>query len=337
MTKIIRTICVFGHSAGEKEISLLEQASEALTRAGFTVQTKRICLSQYHSGPDDPALSAKGVLLGLGSVSPTDYPGIEKDFLASSNKFINLDLTSEEIGTTHADILFRIIAARPESTFRFTYGFNLPPGSPYFPSAKFSQPGFSVGLQPTDLSGNCATLPEWLDRMRAAWAEIDRICENIPGYLGIDSSVAPLYEGVGSLVNFISRLGYDFSHSVTTDIYTQITKFIREQNPRPVGLCGLMFPCLEDFELAAEYEKGNFPVERNIFLSLHSGLGIDVYPIGTDEQPERLVEILRLLQTLSGKYQKPLSARFISDGQAKIDDRTDFHNPYLKDVVIRKL
>ena len=78
-----------------------------------------------------------------------------------------------------------------------------------------------------------------------------------------------------------------------------------------------MFPALEDFELSDEYEKGNFTIERNIYLSLHSGLGIDTYPIGIDEKPERILEILKLLQALSNKYKKSLSARFVSDGKAK--------------------
>ena len=47
--------------------------------------------------------------------------------------------------------------------------------------------------------------------------------------------------------------------------------------------------------------------------------------------------ILRLLQGLSRKYGKPLSARFISDGEAKIGEKTDLKNQYLKDVVVRPL
>src|SRR3990172_923395 len=98
-----------------------------------------------------------------------------------------------------------------------------------------------------------------------------------------------------------------------------------------------MLPCLEDFELAEEYENGNFSIERNVFLSLHSGLGIDTYPIGIDEKSQRVADILKLVQGLSNKYQKPLSARFVSDGKAKIGGKTDFGNQYLKDVVINPL
>ena len=98
-----------------------------------------------------------------------------------------------------------------------------------------------------------------------------------------------------------------------------------------------MFPCLEDFELADEYESSNFSIERNIYLSLHSGLGIDNYPIGTDEKPERVLEILKLLQGLSNKYKKALSVRIVSDGKTKIGEKTHFQNQFLKDVIVRKL
>ena len=78
-------------------------------------------------------------------------------------------------------------------------------------------------------------------------------------------------------------------------------------------------------------------MERNIYLSLHSGLGVDTYPVGMDESQERILEILRTLHGLSNKYNKPLSARLVSDGRAKIGERTNFNNPVLKDVVVRPL
>jgi len=108
-------------------------------------------------------------------------------------------------------------------------------------------------------------------------------------------------------------------------------------NIKKVGLCGLMFPCLEDFEFAELYEQDKFSIERNMFLSLHFGLGIDTYPIGIDENPKRVVEILNLVRDFSKKYNKKLSVRFVSDGKAKIGEKTDFKNQYLKNVIIKSL
>jgi hypothetical protein len=66
-------------------------------------------------------------------------------------------------------------------------------------------------------------------------------------------------------------------------------------------------------------------------------LGIDTYPIAVNQNKDRVVEILKLVQQLSGKYKKPLSVRFISDGKAKIGEKTNFKNQYLKDVIIHEL
>lgn len=337
MKKIIRTICLFTDKVTAQDIEKLEKVSQVLEKNNFSIQTKRICLNDYQTQISDKELSDKGILLGLGEQTFEILKENFADFLKSENKAINFDLTNENITTEHADILFKIIENKPDNTFRFTYGFNLPVSSPYFPSAKFGQKGFSVGLQPTDLAVNCKSVAEWLEKMKVVWEEIDLLLKSIDGYLGIDSSIAPLFQDLSSLINFVKRLGLDFSHSTTTDIYTTISKFIKENNPKPVGLCGLMFPCLEDFELAEEYEKGNFNIERNIFLSLHSGLGIDTYPIAVNQNKERVIEILKLVQQLSNKYKKPLSARFVSDGKAKIGEKTDFKNQYLKDVIIREL
>ena len=337
MGKIIRTICLFTDEITAQDIEKLEKISQLLKKNNFSIQTKRICLSDYKTQINDKELLDKGILLGLGEQT---FEGLKEnfaDFLKSENKAINLDLTNENITTEHADILFKIIENKPDNTFRFTYGFNSPISSPYFPSAKFGQKGFAIGLQPTDLSENCKSVAEWLGKMKVVWEEINLLFKPTDGYLGIDSSIAPLFQNSSSLVNFVKRLGLDFSHSATTDTYTIISKFIKENNPKPIGLCGLMFPCLEDFELAEEYEKGNFDIERNIFLSLHSGLGIDTYPIAIDQDKKRVVEILKLVQQLSNKYKKSLSARFVSDGKAKIGEKTNFKNQYLKDVIVREL
>ena len=340
MEKIIRTICVFSDKAGDEELALLDRVASLLVQKNYLIQTKRICLSKYEAEIDDKELNAKGVMLGMGTLTLAEMKKVLPDFLASDNKSVNLDLTNENISLEYVDVLFEIIKHKPANTFNFTFGFNLPGSSPYFPSAKFEKPGFSIGLQSTNLSKDCQTLEQWFDNMKIVWQEIDDILKPIEGYVGIDSSIAPMNEAVedeSSFINFIRRLGYDFSRSATTDIYTRTTKFIKENNPHPIGLCGLMFPCLEDLGLAQEYEQGNFTIERNIFLSLHSGVGIDTYPIAIDEDRNRVVEILKLVQQLSNKYQKPLSARFVSDGKAKIGEMTNLKNQYLKDVVVNKL
>lgn len=335
--EVIRSVCVFTSKPDEKA---LERANELASQAadrGYEVQTKRICSPYENPKKLENRIGDKTILLGVGPLFLREALDALPAFYSAETVSFNTDLTSEPINTEHTQILFDVIKNKPGMTFNFAYVFNNRPSSPYFPSAAYERNGFTIGLQPTDLSEGCTTLDEWLQKVKGSWEKLYETFGSNPDFLGIDSSIASIFNGKGNLLNFIKRLGFSFDQSVTTDTYLKITKFLKEHNPKPVSLCGLMIPCLEDFELAEEYEKGNFSIERNIFLSLHCGLGIDVYPIGVDEDPQRVVQILKLMQGLSNKYQKPLSVRFVSDGKAKIGEKTDFQNQYLKDVFVRKL
>lgn len=334
--KVIRSICYFTDAPADVTVKLADSA-KVLENKGYLIQTKRVCTSVKDI---QKVVSDAGDAdyLSVGALTYEEATVQLPEFYKKDNINFNIDLTNVDIDRRYADILFRIISEKPAATFNFTFVFNNSPSSPFFPSGSYEKNGFSVGLQPTDLSEGCNTLEEWLSAIKACWDEIAELFKNNPDFLGIDSSIAPLSgSSTASFVGFVKRLGYTFEHSVTTDMYVKITKFIKEQNPKLVGLSGLMFPCLEDDELAAEYDKGNFSIERNVYLSLHSGLGIDTYPIGVDESSDRVVEILRLVQALSNKYEKPLSARFVSDGRAKIGDKTDYQNQYLTDCTVRAL
>lgn len=335
--KIVRTVCVFTQNPDESVLQRLDAIVQKLEQNGYIVQTKRIA-STVQSVDGLIELSAKGIeYISAGNATLAEAQQLLPAFYANKALSFNVELAQEEITSDHVQLLQEIIKTDASKTFSFTYTFNNAASSPYFPSARYEKDGFAIGMQPTDLSQGCNTLEEWLEKMKNVWQEIAELFAEEQDFLGIDSSIAPLFKGESSFVNFVKRLGLTFEHSVTTNMYTTVTKFIKEQNPKPVGLCGMMLPCLEDFELADEYEASNFSIERNVYLSLHSGLGIDTYPIGIDEKPERVIEILKLLQSLSNKYSKPLSARFVSDGKAKVGDKSDFQNQYLRDCVIRAL
>jgi hypothetical protein len=336
MKKIVRSICFFTENPTGKIVRELESISKRLGARGFEVQTCRVCVPGAGSKDITWSTSDPELLRGIGVIPFGESEERLPDFLESGVSF-NIDLSEGDITGTHVGLIFDIIRRKPEATFNFAYVFNNLPSSPYFPSARYEQEGFSIGLQSTDLAAGVDSLDGWFANMESVWGELVKLFGDDDRFLGIDSSIAPAFSGDGSLVHFVRRLGMGFDESVLSDSYLRMTRFIRERNPKPIGLSGLMLPCLEDFELAKEYERGNFSIERNIFLSLHCGLGVDTYPIGMDESPARILGILRLVQGLSNKYRKPLSIRFVSDGQAKIGERTDFRNEYLKDVVVRAL
>ena len=333
--KIIRSICLFRNQFESKDLERIEQICQRALSNGFQIQTRRICSPELNFPKFEQSVNNGSMLLNAGTLNFQQTLECLNNFYQTKNINFNLDLTKEKIGSEHLNVLLEIIKNKPGHTFKFAYTFNNPDSSPYFPSAKYKKDGFSIGLQPTDLAEGCNTLDEWLQNMKVVWNEIFELYKDEPDFLGLDTSIAPIFKGSGSMIDFIRKIKGDFSRSATTDIYMQITKFIKEENPKLTGLSGIMFPALEDFLLAEEYEAGNFSIERNIYLSLHSGLGIDTYPIGIDENPEKVLDILKTVQGLSNKYSKPLSVRFVSDGKAKIGDKTDFQNQYLMDVVVR--
>lgn len=334
--KIIRSLCYFISQPSSQIVDRIEELTGILVDHDFTIQTKRICTNDNSIKKLDSIFRNTDLYQSVGTIDRQEAKKQFDDFLKAKNVSFNLDISANQ---TIEDVKFlkEMIKLSPQKTFLFAYTFTNTLSSPYFPSAFYNKDGFAIGLQSTNLSANCNSLNDWFYHMKTTWNEIIELFKNESDFLGIDSSVAPLFYGDSSFIHFIKKITGSFPQSVTTDIYLQISNFIKKQNPKSVGLCGLMFPCLEDFELAKEYENGNFSIERNLYLSLHSGLGIDTYPIGIDEKPARILEILRLLGQFSKKYNKPLSARFISDGKARIDDKSDFKNQYLKDVIIRPL
>jgi hypothetical protein len=335
--KIVRTVCLFIDRPSKGAVARLEHLANRLSDNGFTVQTRRLCSPDLDGVFSLDREGDGSIFLSVGRVHFDEAFAILPQFCNAKRVDFNVDLTLEPVTVRHTRLLTDIIKKNAGKTFSFAYTFNNALSSPYFPSAAYEENGFAVGLQSINLSAGCQKIEQWFERMKAAWSEIDLLFSAEEGYLGIDTSIAPLFAGSGSFIHLITRFGLTFSHAVTTDVFLRIANSIRKDGPRKVGLCGLMFPCLEDFELAREYEEGRFSLERNAFLSLHSGLGIDAYPIGVDEKPERVAEILSLIQGLSNKFMKPLSVRFVSDGKAGIGQSSNFGNPYLKDVVIRPL
>ena len=334
--KIIRSICYFTKHLTSDTFSMIDEAQSRLIHHNYTIQTRRICTAETSIETILSSHHDNSIYFCIGGLDRRHLKAQFDRLMGARNVSFHLDLTSR-VESSDVEVLFEIIRRAPENTFNFAYMFNSCPSVPFFPCATYQEEGFTIGLQATDLAEGCDTLEAWFEQMREVWRELIDTLHERTDFLGIDSSVAPMFQGKSSLIHFMKKLYGSFSESVTTDAYLQIADFIQRENPSPIGLCGLMLPCLEDFELAEEYEAGNFPIERNLFLSMHCGLGIDTYPIGIDESPARVLDILTLLHGLATKYHKPMMARFISDGRAKIGEMARFGNPFLKDVVVRKL
>lgn len=332
---IVRSVCLAVRELTPESMARLDHLVGLLEASDMTVQTRRV-LSPGPIARFRDVFTAHETYFSIGQVSLAGLADQWDDFLLDDRVSCFIDLTESPPTMEHVDMLFRLIKHSPGKTFHLSFSTNTPAGSPFFPTARFELEGFSVGLQAANLAGR-GSIQEWRQRMINVWAGVENCFSSYGDYLGIDSSMTSLGSGEGSLVHHATRFQNSFQRSWLTSFYVDLTEFLSTRNPRPTGLCGLMLPCLEDFELAREYEAGNFEVADNLYLSMHSGLGIDTYPIGVDEDPHTILDILQLSRALSLKHQKCISVRFISDGRARIGDRTHFQNKYLKDVLVRPL
>ena len=71
--------------------------------------------------------------------------------------------------------------------------------------------------------------------MKQVWHELIELFGDDPEFIGIDSSIAPLFDGESSFVNLIERIHAPFTQAVTTDVFTQISNYIKTENPMPIG------------------------------------------------------------------------------------------------------
>src|SRR3990172_7520797 len=239
MKKIIRTVCYFLESVDDTILQRLNEIVQKIKKAGFEVQTTRICTKNDSIQYLGNVLKRKETIACTGTITQESLSSELEVFSGAPNVFANIDLT-RSIDEKNIQLLFIIMRKYPELTFRFTYVFNNLPSSPFFPSSTYSTNGYSIGLQSTDLSDGCKTYNHWCDNMHEVWEKIMKLFGNDSQFLGIDSSVAPMWHGSSSLVNIARRFSQSFSHSVTTPFYTQLSKFIKEKNPKPIGLCGIM-------------------------------------------------------------------------------------------------
>jgi hypothetical protein len=335
---VIRSICYFNREADPAVLGKLEALEGQALTGGYSVQTLRVCapgvdvetLEHRYSNPK----TGTPLLLSLGALSLEEAKAQAPAFLKSPRVFFHLPV-QDRCTPALVDWLLSLFRDNALKSFHFAFTFENVGSSPFFPSSHYVQEGFSVGLQSTNWAEGCAGPEAWLAKQKEHWYRVMDLFGASPDFLGLDSSVAPLGQGSASLLYWIEQWYGSWDRAILTDFFMNLTRYIKEENPQPIGLCGLMLPCLEDFHLADAYEQGEFSLERNLFLSLHSGLGIDTYPLGLDEDPERILGVLELTRRLAQRYSKPLSIRFISDGKSKIGQRSQFDNIYLKEVVLR--
>jgi hypothetical protein len=359
----------------EPALGFLRQARAELEARGYEVQTVRLAtqplaeyLPEWSSGEalevihemDEIAL-ASDASLSLGPVITADehVPGFASwaaDLVQRTrNASFSVRVASREHGIHRsavraaAEAIQAIGRETPggEGNFRFAAAAFVPSGTPFFPTAWFSEPKtFSIGLESpvlldellSEASGPAAARGALAAGLEAALGDVERAAVEIGRetgwrFLGIDSSPAPGLDA--SIGRVIERLtGTPFGDPSTLAACALLTDVLKGLTVTTCGYSGLMLPVLEDPVLSQRAGEGRYGVSDLLLYSSVCGTGLDVVPVPGDTPVDRIGALVEDVAALAVRYEKPLSARLLPIPGRKAGEVVSFDNPYLTDGVI---
>ncbi len=358
--------------AVEAALATLKRAKQAVTDAGYEVQTVRIATQPLleDAGPRargaamsalqalDRAVVAESALLSIGPVLAPD--GDDPEFgawaaeLARTTQSISFTVrvASPERGTSPRGVTAAGDArATPAGigNFRFAAAANVPAGTPFFPVAYHSgSDAMAIGLEsPPLLTAGLAeanTLGEakqhLTELLESRLGPLERLVRDIArrerrSYTGIDVSPAPGKDAsIGATIEALT--GVPFGAPSTLAGCAAITDVLKGLRIKMCGYSGLMLPVLEDPVLARRASEGRFSVRDLLLYSSVCGTGLDVVPLPGDSRADRLAALIADVAALSTKLRKPLSARLFPVPGRAAGEMARFDNPYLTDSVVLK-
>lgn len=225
----------------------------------------------------------------------------------------------------------------------------VPPLTPFFPAAYHSGFGhqFAIGLESANVvaaafqnAPDLATARQRLtdklgEQAFAAEAQALRIDRDMGwAYVGIDLSPAPRKNiSIGAAIENLTSQPFGTSGTLTAA--ATITAAIKNISVKQTGYSGLMLPILEDSRLAQRWNEGLVSLDALLSYSAVCGTGLDTVPLPGDVSEEKLDLIIGDVASLSVKWHKPLSARFLLAPGKGPGDTTEFANPNTVEAVLQ--
>lgn len=370
----IRSITCFINPKKKMEIQIskasrsVKRLKEALAYTGFEVQTSRIATTPFPRWLelDKPStsfaflkvLEEMTITEGFDFISigpaETDFPAsydVIPEILGSSNLFASGMVTSSNRSLAAfavkacAKIIQQLSTATPDgfTNLRFAALGNVPPSSPFFPSAYASSTKLGLGfaIEGADLAieefSRAASISDAQTNLtNRIHSEVERIQiaaerSGVTGsdLLGFDFTLAPFPEEERSIGTALEKLGLPAlgqAGSVTTAaILMSVMQGIKI--PR-IGFNGLMLPVLEDSILARRAAEGSLGIQDLLLYAAVCGTGLDTIPLPGDISVDQLYAILMDFGALSLRLNKPLTARLMPIPGKKIGDKTEFDFSY---------
>jgi hypothetical protein len=348
----------------------MKACREALQSGGYNVQTLRYAtpppaeMVRPVRAVDRPELArqleAEGFVHGidyacLGPALPDDADGLASipDILgAAENVFTSALFADLESGVTLsaaracAQAVLSASTLHPDgfANLRFAALANVPPGSPFFPSAyhRGGTPALALATEAAelavdalrDVSSPSVARRRLISMIEAHASALTRLVQPIAAehevrFLGLDFSLAPFPEHERSLGTALESFGTDAVGSPgSLAAAAFLADALDQATFKRTVFCGLFFPVLEDEILAARAASGELTITDLLLLSTVCGSGLDTVPIPGDSSPETLTTLLIDLGALALRLNKPLTARLMPIPGKSAGDEVRFDFPY---------
>ena len=243
---------------------------------------------------------------------------------------------------------------------------NVQPGAPFLPAAYHDsdRPVFAIATEAADLAVQAFENAKTLEEGRAALiAEATRhgqalskvaqslassspmppyreesVWDQLPGFGGIDFSLAPFPDDAHSLGNAVERMGVPkIGLHGSLAAAAILTEAIDRADFPHTGFSGFMQPVLEDSILAKRAADGTLTIKDALLYSAVCGTGLDCVPLPGDTTAEQLVPLLLDICAMALRLDKPLTARLMPIPGKQAGDETNFDFGFFANSKVMKL
>jgi hypothetical protein len=350
-------------------------ARQAFTAAGYEVQTTRLATDIFPTLADpDYARNALDLVvdleamcrdvgfeyLSLGPAGADMQPIVPEILRRTETVFATCHIAPPKLGLidgrsiAQATWIMREAAAIDDGfgNLRFAALANVPPGTPFFPAAYWTEerPAFGIATESADLAVDaCANVSDvasahaaLVSGIEAHAKEITRVAMEVSQdepvfgkeleFHGIDFSLAPYPESAISIGAALEALtGVPLGAAGTLAAAATLTDAIQQADFPHAGFCGLMMPVLEDNVLAKRAAEGRLHIGELLQWSAVCGTGLDTVPLPGDVSSDALKRLLFDVAALAIRLDKPLTARLMPLPGKAAGDSVHFDFPYFAD------
>ncbi|MCP4761691.1 MAG: DUF711 family protein [archaeon] len=367
----------------ENHLEIVQEIKKKLIKNGVEVQTIRLCTQPFEKKtPIEFIQNFEEISRNLDTIDEfnsrglVDYysflPGLcdhieplnelEQNILTKipnllkkhENMFTSIQVSSKTNGINFeaiskcANMIKEIGKEDPFTNLKFAVTFNVPPNTPFFPSAYHigSNPKISIALEAADEvvkivqkysseKNNLIKIREQIqERFCAIYDQILDIVKPICKkngliFEGIDFSPSQYPEKEKSIGTAIESLGLGhFGELGTVFAIGFLTSTLQSIDRPKIGFSGFMQPLLEDYIIGKRHDEGKININQLLLNSTVCGLGLDCIPLPGNVDENTLTLLMLDTAMISCRLNKPLTARLMPIPGKTEHDRTAFEFEY---------